>query len=308
MNVRTALRLAVTIAGMALTAAAEERLDFRTRILPILTKAGCNTGNCHGAAVGQGGFKLSLLGYDPVQDHLNITRERGGRRVDVESPARSLIMRKSTDQLDHDGGRRIKPDSNAYRTLVKWIGAGAAFGPPDLRVTGIEVEPADILLSAAGQTAQLRVTARLSDGAREEVSALALYSTNDDAVAEVKSSGLVTTRDCGTTSIMVRYSGQVVAARVAVPFGGAAVGAEDFVPRGFIDEAVLAESRRQRLPPPRRSAKTPSFCGGCISISSGACRRRRKCEPFCMSRRRTRNGAGSSRRCWNARSSWISGR
>jgi hypothetical protein len=248
MNVRTALRLAVGIVGMTLTAAAEERLDFRTRILPILTKAGCNTGNCHGAAVGQGGFKLSLLGYDPVQDHLNITRERGARRVDVESPATSLILRKATDDLDHDGGRRIKPDSEAHRTLVKWIGAGAAFGRPDLRVTGIEVEPSDILLSAAGQTAQLRVTARLSDGTREDVSALALYSTNDDAVAEVKSSGLVTTRDCGTTSIMVRYSGQVVAARVAMPFGGVEVG-KDFAPRNFVDEAVLAELRRLRLPP-----------------------------------------------------------
>lgn len=249
MNVRSALPFAVSIAGMALTAAAEERLDFRTHILPILTKAGCNAGNCHGAAVGQGGFKLSLLGYDPVQDHANITRERGGRRMDLESPARSLFLRKSTDELEHDGGRRIKRNSNAYRTLVKWIGAGAAFGSSDLQVTGIDVEPADLLLSAAGQTAQLRVIARLSDRTREDVSALALYSTNDDAVADVKSSGLVTTRDCGTTSIMVRYSGQVVAARVAVPFGGAAVGAEDFVPRNFVDETVLTELRRLHLPP-----------------------------------------------------------
>ncbi len=249
MKLRTAFRFAVVSIGLTLTATAEERLDFRTRILPILTKAGCNTGNCHGAAVGQGGFKLSLLGYDPVQDHLNITRERGGRRVDVESPAASLILRKSTDRLDHEGGRRIKPDSEAYRTLVKWISGGAAFSPPDLRVTGIDVEPADILLAAAGQTARLRVTARLSDGSREDVSALALYSTNDDAVAEVKSSGLVTTRDCGTTSIMVRYSGQVVAARVALPFGDAAIAAADFVPRNFVDAAVLAELQRLRLPP-----------------------------------------------------------
>lgn len=249
MKGRRALQLAVVIVGMAVTAHAEERLDFRTRILPILTKAGCNAGNCHGAAVGQGDFKLSLLGYDPVQDHLSITRERGGRRVDLESPARSLLLRKSTDQLEHDGGLRIKRNSDAYRLMVKWIGDGAAFGSPDLRVTRIEVEPADILLSAAGQTTQLRVTARLSDGTREDVTPLALYSMNDDAVAEVKSSGLVTMRDCGTTSIMVRYSGQVVAARVAGPFGGAALAAEDFVPRNFIDEAVLAELRRLHLPP-----------------------------------------------------------
>lgn len=29
-----------------------ERLDLPTRILPVLTKAGCNSGGCHGAATG----------------------------------------------------------------------------------------------------------------------------------------------------------------------------------------------------------------------------------------------------------------
>src|SRR5687768_11629266 len=111
MNLRAALQFAIAIPGMALSVAADERLDFRTRILPILTKAGCNAGDCHGAAVGQGGFKLSLLGYDPVQDHLSITRDRGGRRVDLEAPARSLLLRKSTDELEHDGGRRVKRSS-----------------------------------------------------------------------------------------------------------------------------------------------------------------------------------------------------
>jgi hypothetical protein len=68
------------------TVAASEHLDFRTRILPILTKAGCNTGACHGAAAGQGGLKLSLLGYDPARDYRNLTRELGGRRVDLDAP------------------------------------------------------------------------------------------------------------------------------------------------------------------------------------------------------------------------------
>ena len=51
-----------------------ESFSFATRILPILTKAGCNTGECHGAAIGRGGFRLSLLGYDPARDYLHITR------------------------------------------------------------------------------------------------------------------------------------------------------------------------------------------------------------------------------------------
>lgn len=238
--------LACAIAG---TACAAERLDFRTRILPVLTKSGCNTGACHGSAAGQGGFKLSLLGYDPLQDHQNITRELGGRRLDVASPARSLILRKPTDELDHEGGRRIKPDSDAHRLLTRWIAAGAPYGPAALQVKKIEVEPADSLLSAASQTVQLHITAILSDGTREDVSALALYDSNDDALAEASSSGLVTTRNRGLTSIMVRYSGQVVAARIAVPFADEAADISGFIPRNFIDKCVLAEFQRLRLSP-----------------------------------------------------------
>src|SRR5258705_12386861 len=69
-------------------------LSFPTRILPILTKAGCNAGACHGAAIGQGGFKLSLLGYDPQSDYDAITRQFGARRVDFSTPGQSLLLRK----------------------------------------------------------------------------------------------------------------------------------------------------------------------------------------------------------------------
>ena len=56
------------------------RLDFPTTILPILTKAGCNAGACHGAATGQAGFKLSLLGYDP---EFSATEQVFGQGVDI---------------------------------------------------------------------------------------------------------------------------------------------------------------------------------------------------------------------------------
>lgn len=248
MIARGAVLLLLTLAGFSAANGADQT-SFRTRILPILTKAGCNTGTCHGAAVGQGGFKLSLLGYDPAQDHLNITHELGGRRMDVESPASSVLLRKATDDLDHEGGRRINPRSDAYRIVLDWIKNGALFGDPGLRVTRIEVEPADSLLPASGQSLQLAVMATLSDGTREDVSALALYTSNDGAVAEVTRQGKVTTRGSGSTSVMVRYSGQVVAAGVAVPFDGPQVEAAGFVSRNFIDEHVIAGLHRLHLPP-----------------------------------------------------------
>src|SRR5207302_405037 len=54
---------------------------FLTDVLPLLTKAGCNQGACHGAAAGKNGFKLSLFGYDPQSDYAAITRWGGARRV-----------------------------------------------------------------------------------------------------------------------------------------------------------------------------------------------------------------------------------
>src|SRR5262245_26777539 len=42
---------------------------FVRDVEPILSKAGCNAGTCHGSAKGKNGFKLSLRGYDPDFDY-----------------------------------------------------------------------------------------------------------------------------------------------------------------------------------------------------------------------------------------------
>jgi len=235
--------------GSASASDQASEFSFATRILPVLTKAGCNAGACHGAATGQGGFKLSLLGYDPEHDHDTITRELGGRRVDLGAPEVSLLLRKPTRQLEHEGGRRIARDSQAYRTLLDWIARGTPYGSRDVRVTGIDVAPADVLLLKPGQSRPLKVTARLSDGTTEDATSLALYSSNDDGVADVDGHGVVTVRNRGLTAIMVRYSGQVAAARVGAPYQPDRVAAISFPAQNFIDEQVLKELRRLRISP-----------------------------------------------------------
>ncbi|MEW6155964.1 MAG: DUF1549 and DUF1553 domain-containing protein [Verrucomicrobiota bacterium] len=228
---------------------APARLDFPTTILPILTKAGCNSGACHGAATGQGGFKLSLLGYDPEVDYEHITREFSGRRVNLASPAQSLLLRKPTRELRHKGGERIQKNSPEYQRLFDWLAAGAPYGSRDLFVTGIRVHPQEKIVARPGDTCRLEVTAILSDGTRETVTSRALFNSNDDAVAEVASDGLVTVRDRGLTSIMVRYAGQAAAVRVGSPFQDKAVSTRTFLPRNFIDAKLIASLSRLRLPP-----------------------------------------------------------
>ena len=71
---------------LLLALAAAPEIDFDTRVLPALTKAGCNTGACHGASVGQGGFALSLWGSDPAADYNAIVRQWEGRRISLARP------------------------------------------------------------------------------------------------------------------------------------------------------------------------------------------------------------------------------
>ncbi len=48
---------------------------FRRDVLPVLTRAGCNLGACHGNLNGKGGLKLSLKGEDAALDFATLTRD-----------------------------------------------------------------------------------------------------------------------------------------------------------------------------------------------------------------------------------------
>src|SRR5262245_26795996 len=85
-------------------------IDFATEIVPVLTKSGCNAGACHGAAAGRGGFRLSLLGGDPAADYDSIVHALEGRRVNLQKPAESLLLKKPTGYLDHGGDVALAED------------------------------------------------------------------------------------------------------------------------------------------------------------------------------------------------------
>src|SRR5947207_5355461 len=78
--------------------------SFRNHVIPMMTKVGCNSGACHGALAGKGGFKLSLRGYAPATDHFVMTRQTRGRRVDLQEPAHSLVLLKPTMAVKLGGG------------------------------------------------------------------------------------------------------------------------------------------------------------------------------------------------------------
>jgi hypothetical protein len=122
-------------------------VSFRHEVEPILTRAGCNAGACHGTPSGKNGFRLSLRGYDPALDILTLTREVHARRLDLLDPAASLLLRKATAQAPHEGGQRLTPGDTQYNLLLRWITEGARDDSASARpLTRLEVfPPHDIL-------------------------------------------------------------------------------------------------------------------------------------------------------------------
>ena len=229
--------------------------SFANAVLPVMTKAGCNSGACHGAAAGKNGFKLTLRGYDPEVDYDVLTRQALGRRVNRIEPARSLMLVKPTLALPHGGGKRFETTSREYEVLSSWIAAGAP--PPsdrDAMLKEIEVYPKSARL-APGAEQQVLVTARFSDGHAEDVTRWAIFNSSDAAVATVNETGRVKMQGRGEAAVTVYYLSRVAAARVSVPFDNPVTETTygGFKPQSFIDELVLAKLRALRIPVSERS-------------------------------------------------------
>src|SRR5204862_5343757 len=90
-------------------------VSFRNEIIPVLNRAGCNAGACHGTPNGKGGFKLSLRGYDPEFDYHVLTREAFGRRTNPVDPDHSLILEKALALVPHQRGQRFAAGSAEHR-------------------------------------------------------------------------------------------------------------------------------------------------------------------------------------------------
>lgn len=225
--------------------------EFRRHVLPVLAKQGCNSGACHGALAGKGGFKLSLRGYDAFRDHFVITREARGRRIETGDPGRSLLVAKPTGAIAHKGGLRFNTDSAEYKILSEWIADGAA--PPtkdDATLDRLEVLPGTITL-AVGDTQPLLIRAFYSDGRTEDVTQWAKYSSTNEAVCQVSEAGEVTIVGPGEGAITAWFSSQIVICRITVPFPHA-IPADVYKQaktRNFIDKLVLSQLQRLNLKP-----------------------------------------------------------
>jgi hypothetical protein len=234
----------------ALPTDAARSFNFERDITPILSRYACNSAGCHGKAEGQNGFKLSVFGYDPQADYEAIVKEGRGRRVSPAMPDASLLLQKAAGTMPHGGGVRVALQSQEYQSLRDWVAAGMPFGTPaDPKLQRIVLSPGERIL-ATNATQQLRVVAVYNDGREADVTRLAQFQSNNEALAKVDEQGLVSAGEVpGQVAVMARYGGYVAVFRAMVPLAQREQPFPDLPQHNFIDRLVDAQLRKLQVAP-----------------------------------------------------------
>jgi Protein of unknown function (DUF1553)/Protein of unknown function (DUF1549) len=190
-------------------------VSFRHDMIAAINVGGCNMGACHGTPSGKNGFRLSLRGYDPAADYIQLTHDVQGRRTDRLAPMASLILQKPLGRVPHEGGLRFAEDSLPARIFEAWIKEGLRDDPPNLaRLEKIEVLPGSRLLQEPLRWQQLAVRAHFGDGTVRDVTRLSVFSSSDPAVADVSRQGLVEFQQGGEIAVLCRYLEQMISVRL----------------------------------------------------------------------------------------------
>ncbi len=234
----------IAIVSVPPCVAAEDDLgfiDFDHTVLPILTKSGCNSGACHGAAIGRGGFQLSLFGQDPGKDFERIARELAGRRVNVVEPEESLLLRKGSELMDHGGGERLIPDSRAWTQVRDWIHQGAHRRiPGELQktLTGIVVTPSRIRLASLDSSpVAIQVKAKYSDGSTNDMTELATLIPHDPMAVVIDHAAMsIQPRRVGRQVVLVRVRDKIGAIEIIVALREQITSSVDDFTSGQVDE------------------------------------------------------------------------
>ncbi len=171
--------------------------EFQRHVVPLFSKLGCNMRSCHGSFQGQNGFRLSLFGFEPELDRIELLEtdelsEGDGPRANLKNPAESLLLYKPTSEDEHEGGQRMAVGSWQYNVFLAWIAGGGKFDPDkESKLVRFELQPAELVVTDRDQTHCVRAVAWFDDGTVEDVTALTTFSSNDDGIAAIDSDGKI---------------------------------------------------------------------------------------------------------------------
>lgn len=247
--------VASLLSGPGALLAREPAVSFRNEVMPVLSRAGCNSGACHGNLNVKGGFKLSLRGQDPDADFITLTRDALGRRIDSTQPESSLVLAKATAATSHEGGQRFKRGSPEYHLLHSWIARGAKPDPASTpSLTSLEASPRSSVLLEPIDRVSVQVKATFSDGNVRDVTRLALFEPSNLVVRVLPGGEVVRAAtgehyEPGESSVLVSFLGKQAVVRVAFVPSRPGFVWPDPPANNFIDAHVYARLRQLRIQP-----------------------------------------------------------
>ncbi|QDU31551.1 hypothetical protein ETAA8_67100 [Anatilimnocola aggregata] len=224
-------------------------IDYRTDVMAALSRAGCSQGACHGSPQGKGGFRLSLRGFDPAGDLLTLTREASFRRTNPLEPEQSLILRKGSGRMPHQGGVRFQPTDVAYHVLRDWIAAGCPDSTQPRKLLSLEVLPPSRVLDPSSPQQQLIALARFADGSVVDVTGQAVFTVPHDPAVSVSNDGLVEFAATAEASVLVRYLEQVRSVQLTYVEHDSQYQFRGPAPANIVDEHIFAKQRALQLQP-----------------------------------------------------------
>jgi len=224
-------------------------VDFRTEVIGALSRGGCNSGACHGSPQGKNGFRLSLRGFQPELDLMTLTRESFGRRTNPTDPDSSLILRKASGKVPHQGGRRFKGTEPAFHVLRDWIAQGVQDSPEKVVLEKLEVLPKVRYLHTTNPKQQLIVRAHFGNGKIRDVTHLTAFSSSDEESAIVSQNGLVEFHRTSEVAILVRYLDEIVSVPRTYVKHDPKYSLARMEAANYIDRAVFSKYRELQLRP-----------------------------------------------------------
>ncbi len=242
-------------------------VDFQTDVIAALSKAGCNQGACHGSPQGKNGFRLSLRGFDPTLDWVTLTREDFGRRANPNAADESLILKKGLAEVPHQGGTRFRRTDPEYQILRGWIDEGCrpSLTPPVSANVGnskkpvpvpaapklvrLEVLPGSRRLAENHPQQQLVARAHFDDGRVDDVTDLAVFSTNEKEAATISRSGLVEFQRTSEVAFLARYLDRITGVRLSYLQRDPEFAFRSPAEANAVDRHVFAKQRELQLVP-----------------------------------------------------------
>ena len=288
-------------------------VSFRNHVIPVLTKAGCNSGACHGAAAGKNGFSADAARLRPGRrlrhDHAAGRRPPRQQARAGQEPAAAEADRDRARTWAASGSR---PGSPAYDVLARWIASGMP--APSRRRSAVRLARGHARRSRRSSPAHvtpLRVTRDASPTARPRTSRAVVavrVGRRDRRAGRRPRAGhhQGPGRDGGQRELPDRRRAD--ARPVAVSDAGARRRSFASAARhNRIDDLVLDKLRQLQHSRRRAWPADAVFIRRAFLDAAGILPTRAEVEAFRRRHRRPTSARRSSIACCSGRSSWTTG-